>query len=58
MLEIIFTVDGIEQTQIAILDSWEDLKYFQESYKEEVLEQYSEATNIRLGQLSVSIGSY
>lgn len=57
MIEIFFTIDGIEQKQIAVLYSDEDLKDFIKTHKEQVLEQYPNATNIRLGQLSVGIGS-
>lgn len=57
MIEIFFTIDGIEQKQVAILYSNEDLKEFLETHKEQVLEQYPTATNIRLGKLSVGIGS-
>jgi hypothetical protein len=57
MIEIFFTIDGIEQKQVAVLYSEEDLKDFIETHKEQVLEQYPTATNIRLGQLSVGIGS-
>jgi hypothetical protein len=57
MVEIFFTIDGIEQKQVAVLYSEEDLKYFIETHKEQVLEQYPTATNIRLGELSVGIGS-
>lgn len=56
MIEIFFTINEIEQKQIAVLHSQEDLRDFIETYKEEVLEQYPNATNIYLGQLSVSIG--
>jgi hypothetical protein len=57
MIEIFFTIDGIEQKQVAVLYSDEDLKEFVKSYKDQVLEQYPTATGIRLGQLSVGIGS-
>jgi len=57
MIEIFFTIDGIEQKQVAVLYSEEDLKVFIETHKKQVLEQYPTATNIRLGQLSVGIGS-
>ena len=56
MIEIFFTIDNIENKQIAVLYSNEDLKYFQSTFKEQVLEQYPTATNIRLGQLSVGVG--
>ena len=56
MLEIIFTIDGIENKQMAIIECQEDLDYLLENYKEDVLEQYPTATNIQLGQLYTSIG--
>jgi hypothetical protein len=56
MLEIIFTIDGIEQKQMAIIECQEELDYLLENYKEDVLEQYPTATNIQLGQLYTSIG--
>ncbi len=55
MIEIFFTIDEIEQKQVVVLYSDEDLKYFIKTHKEQVLEQYPTATDIRLGQLSVGI---
>ncbi|ASD51655.1 hypothetical protein [Flavobacterium phage V157] len=58
MLEIFFTINGIDQKEIAVFYDNEDLKYFVETYKEQVLEQYPTATNIRLGDLSTSLNNY
>ena len=55
MIEIFFTIDEIEQKQVVVLYSDEDLKDFIKTHKEQVLEQYLTATDIRLGQLSVGI---
>ena len=55
MIEIFFTIDEIEQKQVVVLYSDEDLKNFIKTHKEQVLEQYPTATDIRLGQLSVGI---
>ena len=57
MLEIIFTIDGIENKQMAIIEYQEELDYLLENYKEDVLKQYPAATNIKLGQLYTSIGT-
>ena len=58
MIEIFFTIDGIEQKQVVVLYSDEDLKNFIKTHKEQVLEQYPTANDIRLGQLSVGIWKY
>ena len=55
MIEIFFTIDEIEQKQVVVLYSDEDLKDFIKTHKEQVLKQYPTATDIRLGTLSVGI---
>lgn len=57
MIQVIFTINGVEQIQIAVIECDEDLQWLIKTFKEEVLEQYPTATNIRLGQLSVGIGN-
>lgn len=55
MVEVIFEINGIQQTQMAVFDSKEDAMGFCKTFKDEVLEQYPNAENIHLGKFWVSI---
>jgi hypothetical protein len=55
MIEIHFTLDGIEKKETAVFYDLKDMQYFIKTFKEEVLEQYPNATDIRLGECYVGI---
>lgn len=57
MIDVIFTIDGVEQTQTAIFYNLKDMQGFIKTFKEEVLANYSNATNIRLGEAWIGIGA-
>lgn len=57
MIEIFFTIEGIEQKEMAVFDSLEEMQYFIKNFNDQVLNEHPTATDIRLGQASVGIGS-
>ena len=50
MIEILFELDGVKQKEMACFDSLEEMQYFIKHFKEEVLANYPNATNIVLGK--------
>jgi hypothetical protein len=55
MIEVIFTLDGQEHTEVATFDMLSEMVDFMITFKEEVLQNYPNAKNIRLGQASVGV---
>ena len=50
MIEIHFTLDGIEKVETAVFYDLKDMQNFLKTYEKEVLENYPNAKNIRLGK--------
>jgi hypothetical protein len=57
MIEVLFVFDGIEKKEMAIFDTYKEMKDFIKTFKEEVLENYPTATNIRLGRAYIGVNS-
>lgn len=55
MIEVIFTLDGIEKKEMAVFDTIKQIQSFLQTFKDEVLEQYPNATNIKLGKCYTGI---
>jgi len=55
MIEVIFTLDGEEHIEVATFDMFSEMVSFMTTFKEEVLQNYPNAENIRLGQASVGV---
>lgn len=50
MIEVIFELEGVEHKEMAVFDTLKQMQSFIKTFKEEVLEQYPLAENIRLGK--------
>jgi hypothetical protein len=57
MVYIHFTLDGEEKTEIAVFDDIKDMQCFLKTFNEEVLNNYPNATNIRLGKCYVGVNT-
>lgn len=55
MIEIIFKIDGVEQKEMAVFDTIKEMQGFLKTFKEEVLENYPNATDIALGKIYTSV---
>lgn len=55
MIEIHFTLDGIQKKETAVFYDLKDMQGFLKTFKEEVLTNYPTATDIRLGECFVGI---
>jgi hypothetical protein len=55
MIEIHFTLDGIEKVETAVFYDLKDMQGFINNFEQEVLATYPSAENIRLGQAYVGL---
>jgi len=55
MIEVHFKIEGIEKTETAVFYNLKDMQGFLKTFETEVLANYPNATDIRLGQASVGI---
>ena len=55
MIDIHFTLNGVDKIETAVFHSLEDMQGFLKTFEKEVLEQYPEAKNIKWGKCYVGI---